>query len=146
MPRKYTKKSDYWKKFNKESSASTSNLEDLYKIDDPWEPTLEGSPYYVSQASCYTRNKVGGKSTSYRENVAARAPIVDRFINIAEGVLPYNYKSGGVVDIREAIQLCQKAYSNIAIFRNAIDIMSEFSNSDIYLEGGNDKVKKFIYK
>ena len=146
MPRKYTKKSEYWKKFDKQSSASTSNLEDLYKVEDPWEPTLEGSPYYVSQASCYTRNTAGGKSTTYRENVAARAPIVDRFINIAEGVLPYNYKSGGVVDIREAIQLCQKAYANIAIFRNAIDIMSEFSNSDIYLEGGNEKVKKFIYK
>ena len=50
------------------------------------------------------------------------------------------------MDIQDAIQLCQKAYANVAIFRNTIDVMSEFSNSKIYLEGGNEKVRKFIYK
>lgn len=146
MPRKYTKKSDYWNKFQKESAASNSNLEDLYKVDEKWEPKFEGQPYYTSSAACYTRGNSGSAATQWRDNLAARAPILDRFVNIAEGILPYAYKKNGHVDIRDAIQLCQKAYANIAIFRNSIDIMSEFSNSDIYLEGGNEKVKKFIYK
>lgn len=146
MPRKYVKKSKYWDKFDKESKASTSNLEDLYKLNQDWEPSFEGSPYYTAKASCYTRGNSGSSATEWRENLAAKAPILDRFVNIAEGILPYTYKKNGHVDIRDAIQLCQKAYANIAIFRNAIDIMSEFSNSDIYLTGGNEKVKKFIYK
>lgn len=146
MPRKYTKKSDYWNKFQKESAASNSNLEDLYKVDEKWQPTFEGSPYYTSKASCYTRGNSGSSATQWRDNLAARAPILDRFVNIAEGILPYSYNKNGNVDIRDAIQLCQKAYANIAIFRNSVDIMSEFSNSDIYLEGGNEKVKKFVYK
>ena len=147
MPRKYNKKSNYWNKFKKESTASDSNLQDIYKMKGAWEPSFEGAPYYVSNASCYKRGGAGGGSTTgYRTNAAAAAPILDRFINIQEGILPYSYRQSGYVDIRDAIELCQKAYANIAIFRNAIDIMSEFSNSDIYLEGGNEKVRKFIYK
>ena len=52
MPRKYVKKSKYWDKFDKESKASTSNLEDLYKLNQDWEPSFEGSPYYTAKASC----------------------------------------------------------------------------------------------
>ena len=40
--------------------------------------------------------------------------------------------------------LCQKAYANIPIFRNVIDIMSEFANTDLVLEGGTEKSKAFI--
>ena len=50
------------------------------------------------------------------------------------------------MDIRSAVELCQKAYANIPIFRNAIDIMSEFANSSIKLEGGNSKSRDFVYK
>ena len=146
MARKYKKKSNYWNKFKKESVASTSNLQDIYKMDSPWEPSFEGDPYYVSNAATYKRGGTGGAATSWRDNLAARSTILDRFVNIQEGILPYSYRQSGYVDIRDAIELCQKAYANIAIFRNSIDIMSEFSNSDIYLEGGNEKVRKFIYK
>jgi hypothetical protein len=37
----------------------------------------------------------------------------------------------------DAIELCQKAYAGVADFRNAIDLMSEFANGDIYLTGGS---------
>ena len=144
MPRKYIKRSDYWNKFSK--ASENRPLEDIYKMEDGWQPTFEGEPYYVSQAAKYSRTTSGGKSTSSRQNAAGGRPILDRFINIAEGTLPYNYRDAGYVDIQDAIQLCQKAYANVAIFRNTIDVMSEFSNSKIYLEGGNEKVRKFIYK
>ena len=34
----------------------------------------------------------------------------------------------------------------MAVFRNAIDIMSEFTNTDIYLEGGTKKSREFFYE
>jgi hypothetical protein len=48
--------------------------------------------------------------------------------------------------VQDTVLLCQKAYANIAIFRNAIDIMAEFANSDVYLEGGSEKSREFVYK
>ena len=42
--------------------------------------------------------------------------------------------------------LCQKAYANIPIFRNVIDIMSEFANTELHLEGGTEKSRNFIDK
>jgi hypothetical protein len=60
-------------------------------------------------------------------------------------MLPYSYSNDGVY-IREAIELCQKAYANVPIFRNAIDLMSEFSNGEIYLEGGTEKARDFFYR
>ena len=48
------------------------------------------------------------------------------------------------VDAREAILLCQKAYFNIATFRSTIDLLSEFADSQIYVEGGTDKSRKFV--
>ena len=59
--------------------------------------------------------------------------------------MTYGQTSSGV-NVRETIELCQKAYANIPIFRNAIDVMSEFSNSDIFLEGGSESANNFIYK
>ena len=53
-------------------------------------------------------------------------------------------KSG--VSIRDTIELCQKAYANISVFRNAIDVMSEFANSSLYLEGGTQNSRDFVYK
>jgi hypothetical protein len=60
-------------------------------------------------------------------------------------MLPYVYGRDGV-NVRDAIELCQKAYANIAVFRNAIDVMSEFANSKIFLEGGTQKSRDFVYK
>jgi len=145
MARKYTKKSQYWNQFSK-ASDNRQPLEDLYKMGEEWSPTFQGEPYYISKAAKYSRTSSGGSSTGYRQNAAAGKRILDRYINISEGSLPYNYRDQGYVDIQDAIQLCQKAYANVAIFRNTIDVMSEFSNSNIYLEGGNEKVRKFIYK
>lgn len=69
----------------------------------------------------------------------------DRFSSIRVGMLPYEYASDGVT-ARDGIELCQKAYANVAVFRNAIDIMSEFTNTDIYLEGGSRKSREFFYE
>jgi hypothetical protein len=139
--RQYIKKSKYWNKFN--ASGSEKKSKDINKIlQEGNEPSFNGDSYYISEAS------VGaGRSnpTLRRRNSASSSTKNYRFTNIRQGMLPYTVTSDGV-DVRDTIELCQKAYANVPIFRNAIDIMAELANSPIYLDGGNDASKSFIEK
>ena len=150
MPRQYNKKSEYWDKF-KGTPESSSNLEELLERsqghgEEEVTPSSSGEPYYTKAA--YARN-VGQISqnagTTSRVNRVTSVPKPNKYANIAEAGLPYAYRNSYVTP-RESILLCQKAYANIAIFRNAVDVMSEFSNSDLYLEGGSDKSRAFVEK
>jgi hypothetical protein len=142
--RHYNKKSDYWKKF--EGSA----IPIMSQAHDQYEPELCGEPFYVAEASLntsfandsYSRVDSPARSGS-RRNRAATSRTHDRFSSIRNGLLPYSYAMDGV-NVREAIELCQKAYANVAVFRNSIDIMSEFSNTELYLEGGSQKSRDFF--
>lgn len=142
--RHYNKKSDYWKKFEKSSIPIMSQAHDDY------EPELCGEPFYVAEASLNTSfandtySRVDSPSRSgSRRNRAAFTRTHDRFSSIRNGLLPYSYALDGV-NVREAIELCQKAYANVAVFRNSVDIMSEFANAELYLEGGSQKSRDFF--
>jgi hypothetical protein len=143
MARKYTKKSDYWNKFKKNEA-----LESFAK-ESPSEPATAGEPFYVSEASYARsgRNSIGGTagSTEHRMNRSAVKTPVNRFSQIRKGLLPYELSTDGI-NVRDAIELCQKAYANVPIFRNTIDMMSEFANTNIYLEGGSAKSIEFFEK
>jgi hypothetical protein len=145
MARKYTKKSDYWQKFNKEQSLS--DLVQPSQPEESYSPDLVGEAFYTSDASYGHVSKARTNSTptsrATRVNASAVRTTIDRFSSIRKGLLPYEYASDGV-HVREGIELCQKAYANVAVFRNAIDIMSEFANTDIYLEGGTKKSREFF--
>ena len=146
--RKYNKKSNYWNKFNKVESNAISQLSSQFSntnFTPP--PSTSGEPFYTSDAS-YARSGDGenlSRTNSSRINRAALRPTQNRFSSIRMGMLPYEYASDGV-NVREAIELCQKAYANIAIFRNSIDVMAEFANTEVYLEGGNKTSRDFFYK
>ncbi|HCI72206.1 MAG TPA: hypothetical protein DHV30_17055, partial [Balneola sp.] len=139
--RKYTKRSEYWKKFNNNEHPSRPT-------ENKFEPEFSGEPFYTSDASYSDISKArtsqtGTSFTGSRNNRVSQKNPIDRFRSIAIGMLPYEYASDGVT-ARDAIELCQKAYANVAVFRNAIDIMSEFTNTDIYLEGGTRKSREFF--
>jgi hypothetical protein len=145
--RAYNKKSPYWDQISnkkaQEALASFNQTEDF-------QPSIEGEPFYVSQASVhfssaseYERSDSGTSRSGTRRNRAAFTRTNDRFSSIRNGLLPYSYAMDGV-NVREAIELCQKAYANVSVFRNSVDIMSEFANSDIYLEGGSQKSRDFF--
>jgi hypothetical protein len=145
--RNYNKKSEYWGKFEKDKPPilSVSNAS-----SSPFSPELCGDPFYTSTASytdvskAYTsRTPSGVTGSKKRINRSAVSTTADRYGSIRSGMLPYNYSSDGV-DVRDAIELCQKAYANVAIFRNAIDIMSEFANTEIFLQGGTAKSRSFF--
>ena len=142
--RNYNKKSEYWDKFGNPNNISIAQESQVFS------PELCGDPFYVSDASyvsesraSVSRTSSGGMQTKTRINRAAVSETIDRFSSIRKGMLPYHYASDGV-HVRDAIELCQKAYANVAVFRNAIDIMSEFANTDIFLEGGTSKSREFF--
>jgi hypothetical protein len=146
--RKYNKKSEYWGKFKKEYPAEVKISQGSASVP----PVSAGEPFYTSDASISTASYVrsGDKNGSVRTNStrvnrAAFAGPYNRFSSIRMGMLPYEYAADGV-NVREAIELCQKAYANVSIFRNSIDVMAEFANSEIYLEGGNKSSRDFFYK
>lgn len=139
--RKYTKKSEYWNKF-KDSIPQVSQAQDAA------EPATVGESYHVSQGS-YSRSgsvsNLSSSNTSTRINRSSVTAPLNKFSQIRAGLLPYEISSDGI-NVREAIELCQKAYANVPIFRNTIDMMSEFANSEVYLEGGNATSRDFFMK
>ena len=140
MARKYTKKSSYWNKFDKSVPQVSQAQENV-------EPIAAGTPYH-SEGS-YSRSgstpSLSTTSTNTRINRSAVAKPSARYNQIRGGLLPFEISADGI-NVREAIELCQKAYSNVPIFRNTIDMMSEFANSEIYLEGGNANSRAFFEK
>jgi len=142
--RKYTKRSEYWNKFDPKDHPSRPS-------ENEPTPELLGEPFYTSDASYGEVSKARRQALTdtgfkgSRTNRAAYRNLKDRFSSIRVGMLPYEYAADGVT-CRDAIELCQKAYANVAVFRNAIDIMSEFTNTDIYLEGGTRKSREFFYE
>lgn len=139
--RKYVKKSNYWNQFDKEKVEGLNAF-----IDNPLiSPSSSGEPYYMESSAAYKRNSSKSDDFGSRRNSIHKSDKKHRFSNISGGMLPYTYSSDGV-DVREAIELCQKAYANVSVFRNAIDVMSEFANSNIYLEGGTQNSRDFVYK
>ena len=140
--RKYTKRSDYWEKFKKQDQP-LENIMHSSEASSPYEPQLIGESFYNYESKAYSRNTLTSDVTSARRNNAAIGPKIFKYTNIRAGMLPYEYGIDGV-NVRDAIELCQKAYCNVSIFRNAIDMMADFSNSNLYLEGGSAKSRDFI--
>ena len=147
MPtRKYNKKSDYWNQFDpQKKDLNEIFTEDGRRLHEV--VASAGDSYYKAVAGAYSRHNVQGRpgKTSSRQNASATEGYAGRFANISSGMLPWA-NTGSWVTVKDTILLCQKAYCNIAIFRNAIDIMAEFANSEIYLEGGTEKSREFLYK
>lgn len=88
-------------------------------------------------------------SETSRRNVAGSIERTDRFKNIDDGLTPFknntSYGNGdSSLDVRDAVVLCQKAYYNFSLFRNIIDLMTEFSISNIHFRGGNSKSRAFF--
>ena len=107
-----------------------------------------GTPLMTSSAS-YSTGSSTNRSGS-RRNAAGSITRTNRFTNIEEGMVPFNYslgaygKSSNNLDVRDTVILCQKAYYNFSVFRNTIDLMTELSVNDIYLTGGSKKSRDFF--
>jgi len=139
--RRYTKRSDYWNKFKEQQQKSFENM--AQGSTGAYQPQLIGESFYNYESVAYSRSGGPTNSTGTRRNNIAIAPKLFKYSNIRAGMLPYEYGLDGV-NVRDAIELTQKAYANIAVFRNAVDMMADFANSTLYLEGGTVKSRAFV--
>lgn len=105
-------------------------------------------PLMTSSASTYeTVAHDGGRSSTYRRNKSGSIERTDKFSNIESGLIPFKTYTGSGqsgISIRDAVILCQKAYYNFSVFRNTIDLMTEFSSSELFFEGGSKKSRNFF--
>ena len=108
------------------------------------EPLMAG----LEESVAYRNEGGAEKVTRTRRNASSYIERTNRFSHIEKGLIPFNYSQGvsknSNVDIRDAVILCQKCYYNFAIFRNTIDLMTEFSVADLYFTGGSKKSKSFF--
>ena len=93
-----------------------------------------------------SRSDSSGIGRRNRSSTISRA---DKYNNIEGGIIPFIYGAGNGkyssnISIKDAIILCQKAYYDFSIFRNTVDLMTEFSCSPIYFTGGNEQSAKFF--
>tara|TARA_R100000808_G_C2154735_1_gene165983 strand:- start:409 stop:2466 length:2058 start_codon:yes stop_codon:yes gene_type:complete len=108
--------------------------------------SVSGEPLMTSSASSY-ESIAHSSDTRYRRNKSGSIERTDKFSNIEKGLIPFKTYSGAGqsgISIRDAVILCQKAYYNFSVFRNTIDLMTEFSTSGIYFEGGSKKSRNFF--
>lgn len=107
------------------------------------QPLMVSTANYQSVASSSETS-----ATPMRRNRAGTINRTDKYKNIDEGLIPFRYATSAQnysnMDIRDAVILCQKAYYNFAIFRNTIDLMTEFSCSNIYFRDGSQKSRDFF--
>jgi hypothetical protein len=123
-------------------------MSNLKKLDFPDPQIIEASVQPDSFIEIKASDR-SGDSFSKRRNRASSISRTDKYSNIEGGIIPFIYgggngKYGSNISIRDAIILCQKAYYNFSIFRNTIDLMTEFSCSPIYFTGGNEQSEKFF--
>jgi hypothetical protein len=141
MPRKYTKKNNgYWKNLSKANIVENVSL-----LETLTAPELIGEGYYSEESSASRLSSSSGTRVGTRNNLATTSLLRKRFKNIDDGLLPYDYSADGV-SVRDAIVLSQKAYFNVPVYKSTIDLLSEFSNSDIYFKknSGTEKSRRFV--
>lgn len=139
MPRKYQKKnSSYWNSLSAKPLAEVYQEQKIPQISPNIDLELIGEPI-ISFAS----QSRSGDRVATRKNGQATNPVKDRFKNIDEGLLPFQ-TSNDSVGVTDAVLLTQKAYFNVPVFKSTIDLLSEFTDTDIYLQGGNESSKEFV--
>lgn len=119
------------------TTKKSPSLKDASKQKSDFIPFFAGEETIASVTS--------STSTRTRRNRAATTNIIesDRYPNIKNVPYPYSSSTDGV-DVKTAIDLCQKAYWGFPLLRNTIDVMTELSNSPIYLKGGTKKSRDFL--
>jgi len=139
MPRKYNKKSEYWeqrKAMPLKSASEVASANMTYKRESVFKetPTIEyefGAQMEAKAAYQDVYSPTIGQITPYK--------------NISDGALPWEINNiNGHTSISSAITLCQRAYANVAMFRNAIECAVEFSNSPIHFKTENKTVRDFF--
>jgi len=113
-------------------------------------PAIDKEALAASSTTPLMSYEATAAQTSTRSNVAGVIDRTNKYKNIEDGMTPFNNVSHGLasgtnaISVKESVELCQKTYWNFAIFRNIIDLMTEFSTGKIYFKDGTQKSRDFF--
>lgn len=142
MARQYNKKSPYWENRKKISSVAERVIAQ--------ELPLNGTPEFFNisfsnEAITEEKSRRGSRNSSSKVNTSAIGIEWGQFNQIKNSVLPYHYNNkGNYYDIKEAIDIVQRAYGAVGIIKNAIDVQAELANDGIFLDGGTKRARDFF--
>lgn len=142
MARQYNKKSPYWENRKKISSVAERVIAQ--------ELPLNGAPEFFNisfsnEAIAEEKSRRGSRNSSSKVNTSAIGIEWGQFNQIKNSVLPYHYNNkGNYYDIKEAIDIVQRAYGAVGIIKNAIDVQAELANDGIFLDGGTKRARDFF--
>ncbi len=143
MARSYTKKSSYWNEPRKpiatQVDMQVATRAPLVHTEVPY--ATDDKPHFSALAAC------GGgdnSSATYRNGAAPTLRETTRYKNIREGIMPFDVGRNGYYSVSDAIDLCTRAYYNISILRNAINMLQDFSISPLHIKSANKTVKQFF--
>jgi hypothetical protein len=142
MARQYNKKSPYWENRKKISSVAERVIAQ--------ELPLNGMPEFFNisfsnEAIAEEKSRRGSRNSSSKVNTSAIGIEWGQFNQIKNSVLPYHYNNkGNYYDIKEAIDIVQRAYGAVGIIKNAIDVQAELANDGIFLDGGTKRARDFF--
>ncbi|MEK6879578.1 MAG: hypothetical protein AABY22_08225 [Nanoarchaeota archaeon] len=93
--------------------------------------------------------KIQESKASVRRNKTATSSPTDPYYHIENSIDPYQSGRGSksnndYISVYDAIRLCQKCYFFSPIYSQVIDVLTEFSTSNIYLRDGNKKSRSFF--
>ena len=136
MPRKYTKKSEYWSNLSKSQISNFSTAVPLAEADLNY--SFDDRPHY-SEASC-----TDSYSRQYR-NIGNNQSVseVNKYSNINNFDIPFTLESGNY-SVSNVLNVIYKAYFGVQILRNYINMMADFSKSKLHVESDNKSVKSFF--
>ena len=143
MARKYTKKSDYWNNLSAPVAPVIAPQQVAAKTERISMPDLDYQTFGSNMMAVAAMD--GSQQNTNNRGMVVNSPYQDpsRWQNLREGLLPYETINGRT-NINLAIDLTQRAYANVGVFRNAIEILTEFSNNPVYLKGGTKKARDFV--
>lgn len=148
MPRAYTKRSDYWTQRRKTEVVTPVDAI-VQRVNPPNKqyqselfPAFDGQAHFSALAACGGGDS--GAGTSYRNSVSPTIEDTNRYKNIRGGITPFNMSGGGYYSVSNAVSLVMQAYWNYGILRNAINLLQDFSISDLHIKCPNKTVKTFF--
>ena len=145
MARQYNKSSIYWDNRHKEAELRAASLISIPPIvkQNTVAPDLKLEFFGENIMGA----SAGSGAITNTRNKAVNSDYFNgggpnQFENLSTFPLPYE-TSNGFISISKAIQLIMRAYCGFPVFRNAIEVLVEFSNTPIHLTGGTAKSRKF---
>jgi hypothetical protein len=143
MPRKYEKKSEYWNNLSKVAIKEKEVVAEIVKkarIDIA--PEFDGTTHYTAVAACGGGDD--GAGANYRDSFASNVLDTRRYKNIRSGIVPFFAARDGYYSVGDAISLMYQAYFNVAIVRNTINMLQDYSCSKLKIKTTNKTVERFF--